>query len=100
MAERVGFEPTSPVLPGYPLSRRALSTAQTPLQTCKFNGHHRFQQSAHARSSTHLRSEKNDCKVRMAMSAEPSPDKSAYRKLAHHPHLPNHSWPKKSPGFG
>ena len=32
MAERVGFEPTSPVLPGYPLSRRALSTAQTPLQ--------------------------------------------------------------------
>src|ERR1700692_1961354 len=47
MAERVGFEPTSPVLPGYPLSRRALSTAQTPLQTCKFNGHRRFQQSAH-----------------------------------------------------
>src|SRR4029077_15512034 len=33
MAERVGFEPTSPVLPGYPLSRRALSTAQTPLPT-------------------------------------------------------------------
>jgi hypothetical protein len=33
MAERVGFEPTSPVLPGYPLSRRALSTAQTPLHT-------------------------------------------------------------------
>ena len=33
MAERVGFEPTSPVLPGYPLSRRALSTAQTPLRT-------------------------------------------------------------------
>src|ERR1700690_338211 len=32
MAERVGFEPTSPVLPGYPLSRRALSTAQTPLR--------------------------------------------------------------------
>ncbi len=31
MAEGVGFEPTSPVLPGYPLSRRALSTAQTPL---------------------------------------------------------------------
>jgi hypothetical protein len=31
MAERGGFEPTSPVLPGYPLSRRALSTAQTPL---------------------------------------------------------------------
>jgi hypothetical protein len=34
MAERVGFEPTSPVLPGYPLSRRALSTAQTPLHAC------------------------------------------------------------------
>ena len=32
LAERVGFEPTSPVLPGYPLSRRALSTAQTPLR--------------------------------------------------------------------
>ena len=32
MAERVGFEPTSPVLPGYPLSRRALSTTQTPLR--------------------------------------------------------------------
>src|SRR5467141_4364636 len=31
MAERVGVEPTSPVLPGYPLSRRALSTTQTPL---------------------------------------------------------------------
>ena len=36
MAERVGFEPTSPVLPGYPLSRRALSTAQTPLRGCSF----------------------------------------------------------------
>jgi hypothetical protein len=32
MAERVGVEPTSPVLPGYPLSRRALSTTQTPLR--------------------------------------------------------------------
>ncbi len=32
MAERVGFEPTSPVSPGYSLSRRALSTAQTPLR--------------------------------------------------------------------
>ena len=33
MAERVGVEPTSPVLPGYPLSRRALSTTQTPLRS-------------------------------------------------------------------
>jgi hypothetical protein len=32
LAERVGVEPTSPVLPGYPLSRRALSTTQTPLR--------------------------------------------------------------------
>src|SRR5271170_4490704 len=32
MAERVGFEPTVPVLPGHSLSRRALSTAQTPLR--------------------------------------------------------------------
>jgi hypothetical protein len=32
LAERVGFEPTSPLLAGYPLSRRALSTAQTPLR--------------------------------------------------------------------
>ncbi len=32
MAERVGVEPTSPVLPGYPLSRRALSATQTPLR--------------------------------------------------------------------
>src|ERR1700683_912715 len=31
MAERVGFEPTDPVLTGHSLSRRALSTAQTPL---------------------------------------------------------------------
>jgi hypothetical protein len=35
MAERVGFEPTVPVLPGHSLSRRALSTAQTPLRGSK-----------------------------------------------------------------
>src|SRR5713226_7025065 len=33
-AERVGFEPTRP-FPVYPLSRRALSTAQTPLRVGK-----------------------------------------------------------------
>src|SRR5579872_2857904 len=49
MAERVGFEPTSPVLPGYPLSRRALSTAQTPLPKGKFSGGSAFHQSAGAR---------------------------------------------------
>jgi hypothetical protein len=33
----VGFEPTSPLLAGYPLSRRALSTAQTPLRDKRLN---------------------------------------------------------------
>ena len=36
MAERVGFEPTGPVLPGHPLSRRALSTTQTPLRAAGY----------------------------------------------------------------
>src|SRR5690348_4234706 len=53
MAERVGFEPTSPVLPGYPLSRRALSTAQTPLLGNEFSGAAVFQQREGETSSSH-----------------------------------------------
>jgi hypothetical protein len=44
LAERVGFEPTVE-FPQHPLSRRALSTAQTPLRRRKFSERSVIQQS-------------------------------------------------------
>ncbi len=73
MAERVGFEPTSPVLPGYPLSRRALSTAQTPLppeslaETCFFSN---------TRGARYLRAAKKACMVCAHSSARTPPSTS------------------------